>query len=107
MKMQVKDYYVDGIAKDQDWIVKNREYLEEELHKDMRDKGFIPVLDIPMKVTWEYISKKGDKNEGKFKFRMTAKGHGVGCRKAKKFLGILSEEGIMFGINGESVELAA
>lgn len=100
--MQLKDYYVDGVAKDQDWIVKHREYLEEELHKDMRNRGFIPVLDIPMKVNWSY-----DKDSGHFKYRLTAKGAGVGVRKAKRFLGILSEEGIMFGINGESVELAA
>jgi hypothetical protein len=95
-----KTYFVDGVAKDQEWIVAHTEYLEEELHKDMRSKGYIPVLDIPMKVNWEY-----DEKSGNFKYRLASKGKAVGCKTAKKHLGILSEQGIVLDINVESAAL--
>lgn len=101
-KQKFKTYFVDGIAKDQEWIIEHSQYLEEELHKDMRSKGYIPVLDIPMKVNWEF-----DEKSGHFKYRLASKGKAVGCKTAKKYLGILSEEGIMLDINVESAVLAA
>lgn len=92
--MKLSDYFVDGVAKDQEWIINHREYLEEELHKDMRLKGFAPVLDIPMKVSWDFDSKTGN-----FKYRLAAKAVGVGCKKSKKLLGYMSNEGVMLDIN--------
>lgn len=98
--MKLSDYYVDGVAKDQEWIIKNHEYLEEELHNYMRQNGYIPVLDQPMKVTWEF-----DAETGNFKYRLAAKGQGVGRKKSQKYLGILSEERILLDINVEEASL--
>lgn len=98
--MKFNDYYVEGVAVDQEWIVAHREYLEEELHKDMRSKGFIPVLDIPMNVTWEYDDKTGH-----FKYKLAAKGKGVGKKRSVKYLGILSDSGIMLSIDAAEAEV--
>lgn len=100
--MKFSDYFVDGVAKDQMWIIEHREYLQEELHKDMREKGFIPVLDIDMTVSWSY-----DEETGHFKYRLGAKGQGVGRKKAKNFLGILSQEGIVLDAKAQQARVLA
>ncbi len=99
----IKSYFVDGIAKDQEWIIDHRDQLEEGMRQDMRDHGWIPVIDIPINITWDYNSDKDT-----FNFRMEAKGKRAGRKRALKSVGILSQEGIMVmsDSNGEQLSLS-
>jgi len=93
-KLKYSDYYVDGIAKDQVWIVNHREMLEHYTHQDMRDHGYIPVLDIDPVITWEY-----DKKTGNFRYRIQVKGQRVGKKNSITKLGILSKEGVVLDLD--------
>lgn len=97
----IKSYYVDGEARDQEWIIDHREELEEGMRQDMRNHGWIPVLDIPINLTWEYNAEKNT-----FKFRMECKGKRVGRKKSMKAMGIMSQEGIEIRNDGEKLTLA-
>lgn len=93
-------YKIDGTAVDQDWIVKNRQMIEEYTRDDMREKGFIPVLDVSTNLKWEW-----DQDNNVFKYRLECFGKYVGKRKAKLYIGILSEQGIVLSADGKSVEI--
>lgn len=97
----IKSYYVDGTAVDQDWIVRNHDLLQDELREDMRRHGYIPVVDQPMNVTWEYVKEKDV-----FKFRMENKGLKAGRKKALKSKGIMLDEGIVIGSDGDKVNVS-
>jgi hypothetical protein len=87
---EFKSFYIDGTAADQAWITSHRKELEDGMFEYMRDNGWIPVLDIPVKLFWEY-----DESTTYFKYRMEAKGKQVGKKSSKDKLGILSKEGIL------------
>jgi hypothetical protein len=95
--MKLRSYFTHGEAKDQEWIVANRELLEGYMRDDMRSHGWLPALDIPTVLTWEYREKTGT-----FKFSLEHKGVIVGYKKAKKLDGILFSEGIIVGRDNDT-----
>lgn len=97
----LKSYYVDGEACDQEWIIEHREELEEGMRRDMKEHGWIPVLDQPINITWDY-----NKDKDVFKFRMECKGKRVGRKNSLKALGIMSQEGIVVIEDEEKLSLA-
>lgn len=99
---KIKSYYVDGEAKDQEWIIANRKLLESSLHDDMREHGWMPVLDSAVNIVWDYVAERNI-----FKFRMEAKGVRVGRKKASENLGLLAQEGIIVGLDADTVLVAS
>lgn len=81
---KTESYYVNGEARDQEWIIDHRQELEDGLYQDMRDHGCAPVMNIPVGLTWEY-----NKDKETFKFQMEAKGIWVGKKKALTSLGVV------------------
>jgi hypothetical protein len=96
----IRSYYCDGEAKDHEWIIAHRAELEDGMRQDMRDHGWIPVLDQDIKITWDYAADRR-----LFTYRMEAKGQRVGKKKAKGVVGLLSKEGLI--VKDEGVALAA
>lgn len=88
-KKKLDNYYVTGTARDHEWIINNREMFEESLRDEMRATGYIPVLDLPINITWEY--------DAKFlcHFKAHAKGLKVGRRRSMNTLGYMSKEGFI------------
>jgi hypothetical protein len=101
MKMRTSSYTINGIAKDQNWIVANRAWLEEEMLKHMRENGYIPILDANIELYWEY-----NKEDDTFSYKMVAKGRRVGPKRSKKVLGYLMSEGVLLGLDGKSAAKA-
>lgn len=102
MKQQpnkLSNYYVTGTAKDHEWIIDHREYFESAMRDEMRQKGYIPALDIPVNITWEY-----DK-DFLCHFKAQAKGLRVGRTRSKNVMGYMSREGFIVGKDAEAVAL--
>lgn len=98
--MRMSNYYINGTAKDHDWVVKNREMLESYCRDEMRKTGFIPALDIPATFTWDY-----NYEDGLCHYKIALKGLRVGRKKSKNSLGYMSKEGIVVGKDVEQVEV--
>jgi hypothetical protein len=99
--MKYRTYKVSGTAISQDWIVKNRIMIEEHTRDDMRIHGFIPTLDLPTDLKWEW-----DQDTDTFKYEIGIPGKYVGKSKAKRYIGILNEAGLVLTKDGKQVELA-
>lgn len=96
-----RTYRIKGVAVSQDWIVKNRILIEEATRQDMRDHGFVPTLDLPTDITWEW-----NQEDNTFAYELGIKGKYVGKRKAKNYLGILAEAGIVLTKDGTKAQLS-
>lgn len=103
MEMVMKNavpYSVEGTAVDQEWLIKNREYLEEELTKDMKLKGYVPVLDMSPGLIVSYNEELEN-----FDYKIEMMAYWVGPR-AQYLMGIMAAEALLIGENAESVSIA-
>ncbi len=100
-KSNFRPYIVEGVARDEMWIINNRELVESHAHDDMRANGFLPLLDVPSDLHWEFVPETGH-----FKYKLTIKGKYVGKRKAKLAKGVLSE-GLIISEGGKTVQLVS
>lgn len=103
--MKFRNFVTTGEAQDQEWIINNQLLLETYIHDEMREKGFIPVLDIDTDVRWWY-----NKESETFNFRLSIKGLKIGKRQAKKYLGVHSKQGVLVDLEHNPtplVEVAA
>lgn len=94
------DYSMEGEAKDHEWILANRTMLESYLIEDMREKGFIPVLDASAGLSYAFNEEKQT-----FDFSIKAKAVQVGRQKSQQYMGIILGEGIMVSKDAENVAL--
>ena len=99
--MKYRKYKISGTAVSQDWIVKNRILIKEHTRTDMISKGFVPVLDLPTSLTWEW-----NQEDNTFSYELEILGKFVGKRKAKQYLGILDDAGIVLTKDGKQVSLS-
>lgn len=99
--MKYRKYKVSGAAVSQEWIVNNRIMIEEYTRDDMRQHGFVPTLDLPTELKWEW-----NQANDTFKYEIAIYGQFVGKRKAKQYLGILAEAGIVLTKDGTQVSIA-
>ena len=91
---RVRNFTVNGVARDQMWIVNNQLVVEAYIHEEMRAKGFIPVLDQKTDVRW---SRNDDET---FNYTVTIKALKTGRRKAKKFRGVMLAQGVLINEDG-------
>lgn len=84
----IKSFPIDGIAKDQETILRLRGELESRIIDDMRVKGYVPVLDITPEMYWEY------QEDTTFKYLIVVYGTYVGKKKAIDIMGMLGNHPI-------------
>ncbi len=94
---RAKTYKINGEAKDQEWIVNNRAKLESYMVDDMREHGYIPILDADTGLKWDYNAEKGT-----FNFSLEAKAYRVGKQRAKQITGIILSQGIALDLDGQA-----
>lgn len=99
MKMidtKIRNFTVNGVARDQMWIIDNQLVVESYIHEEMRAKGFLPVLDERTDLRW-------DRNDDDtFSYRITIKAIKVGKRKAQRFRGAMLQQGLLINQDGSS-----
>ena len=85
-----KLFHMTGIVVDHETAIAKRLDWEHYLETDMRDKGYVRVLDIVPEL---YISYNED--EENFKFAIVMYGIYVGKKKSKEILGFLGNHKFM------------
>lgn len=90
---KIKAFHVDGIAADVEAVIRQRSELESRIVDDMREKGYVPVLDITPEMFTHYQHEEVEQN---FKFAIIVYGVFVGKRKSRKIMGMLGPHQILF-----------
>lgn len=83
---KIKNFHIDGVAKDQETIIRLRGELEGRIIEDMRNLGYVPSLDITPEMFWVY---QKDEDPPNFKYVIIVYGAYVGKKKSKEILGLL------------------
>lgn len=83
MAADIRSFVAEGAVKDPGHLINKQPYEESRLKEIMRNKGYVPVLDITPTVETEYIEEKGT-----FKYQITV--FGTKARNAWDYEGWLS-----------------
>ena len=82
LKRNIKSFLISGVIKDDAGIGKAREMYERILLEDMRDKGYVPILDLESQFSIKY-----NENKNNYSFFLELFGVYVGKKKAKELEG--------------------
>lgn len=77
MKKQIHNFTVSGVIKDDSHLIQAREHYERLLVQQMRDGGYVPVLDMSPQFNLMYVQMKNQ-----YAFNLTMFGVFVGKKKA-------------------------
>lgn len=72
MHRRIKNFYLNGEVSETN-LVQTKERLIKSLVEQMRDVGYVPVLDLDPQFTLDYVE-----DMGKFRFKLTVYGSWVG-----------------------------
>lgn len=59
MTADIRPFVAEGAVKDPGHLINKQPYEENRLREIMRNKGYVPVLDITPTVETEFLEKKG------------------------------------------------
>jgi hypothetical protein len=82
LSKKIHNFWIGGVIKDDANIIKTRENFERLLVQQMRDKGYVPVLDMMPQFSVKYNQEKNE-----YGFNITMYGIFVGKKKAFKLEG--------------------
>lgn len=91
-------YIVNGTAKDNAWVYKNRSFIESYALDEMRNQGYIPVLDAASQFTVTF-----DVEKEVFEYSLSIPGYRH--ERAKEYAGILANQGLLVGMNMDKVSV--
>lgn len=89
---KIHNFSVAGVIGDDSQLIKARELHERNLVQQMRDKGYVPVLDMLPQFTITYIEKKNQ-----YGFMLVMFGIYVGRLKSHQYEGFSGQEFIPKG----------
>ena len=87
MKKQIHNFSITGIIKDDSHLIKAREHYERLLAQQMRDGGYVPILDMLPQFNLIYVESKNQ-----YGFTLTMFGVFVGKRKAHTLEGFSGQD---------------
>jgi len=87
LKRNIKSFLISGVIKDDSSIGKSRIMYEKLLVQDMRDKGYVPVLDLEPQFSIKYNEVKDN-----YSFFLEMFGVYIGKRKAKEIEGFSGQK---------------
>jgi hypothetical protein len=93
---RIKTFQIDGVAVDQEAIIRLRPELESRIIEDMRASGYVPCLDLTPELFWEYVQEKEA-----FSYIVVIYGCYLGKKRALEVLGLLGSHEIMMEPNNE------
>ncbi|NDB81296.1 MAG: hypothetical protein EB127_00895 [Alphaproteobacteria bacterium] len=87
MKKQIHNFSITGVIKDDSHLIKAREHYERLLVQQMRDGGYVPILDMSPQFNLIYVEQKNQ-----YGFTLTMFGVFVGKKKAMSIEGFSGQE---------------
>lgn len=85
MHENIKKFFLDGIVGDDENLVQSKEFLIKNLEDQMRDNGFVPVLDMDPQFTLSYNVEKDY-----YDFNLSIYGVKVGRQQSWDVAGIMN-----------------
>lgn len=89
---KIHDFWINGVILDDSKITSSRENFERMLVQQMRDKGYVPVLDMQPQFSIKY---NNDANT--YNFILVMYGIFLGKRKATQYIGFSGQSLISKG----------
>ncbi|MEY4331347.1 MAG: hypothetical protein RLZZ196_85 [Bacteroidota bacterium] len=87
LNRNIKSFIISGVIKDDSKISKARENYERLLLQDMRDKGYVPVLDLESQFSIKY-----NENKDSYSFFLEMFGVYLGKKKAQEVEGFSGQQ---------------
>lgn len=87
MRKNIHNFTISGIIRDDSQIIKSREHYERLLIQQMRDGGYVPILDMLPQFTLKYVEKNNN-----YAFTLTMFGVFIGKKKSKDIEGFSGQE---------------
>ena len=87
LKRTIKAFLIGGVIKDDSSIGKSRLMYERVLLQDMRDRGYVPVLDLEPQFSIKYNELKD-----RYSFNLEMFGVYVGKKKAQEIEGFSGQQ---------------
>ena len=87
MKKNIHNFTVTGVINNDSLIIKSRDHYERLLLQQMRDGGYVPILDMSPQFNLKYIQIKDN-----YFFSLTMYGVFVGKKKACEIEGFSGQE---------------
>jgi hypothetical protein len=89
---KIHDFWISGTIKDDSKFQKSKEDYERLLVQQMRDKGYVPVLDMQPQFNVKYNEEKNH-----YTFNLVMYGMYIGKAKAFKYVGFSGQSLISRG----------
>lgn len=80
MHEEIVNFSREGEVADDSAFIRTRQRLTHDIHNEMRDRGFVPILDIDTHWSTEYIVGS---DKPKYKFKLTVYGVFLGGQDCK------------------------
>lgn len=90
-KRKIKAFPLEGEAVDGETILRLRAEIEDRIIEDMREKGYVPIVDLLPQLYWEF-----DKETTNFKYIIIVYGTYIGKKASKEVMGILDGKMMYF-----------
>jgi hypothetical protein len=87
LKRNIKSFLIGGVIKDDSSIGRSRLLYERTLLQQMRDKGYVPVLDLDPQFSIKYNESKDN-----YSFNLEMFGVYVGKKKALMYVGFSGQQ---------------
>jgi hypothetical protein len=87
LKRNIKSFLISGVIKDDSKIRDSRENYERLLVQDMRDRGYVPVLDLEPQFSIKY-----NENKDNYSFFLEMFGVYIGKKKAQDVEGFSGQQ---------------
>ncbi len=89
MQRKIREFIIDGVAIDGETIIRLRPLVEEAAIQELRQRGYVPVIDKETELTWEY-----DKENNRFNYWVKLYMVYIGKKKAYEILGMIGSRPI-------------
>lgn len=87
LNKNIKNFFISGLIKDEAIILKSRKNYERLLLQQMKDKGYVPVLDMDPQWQIVYNEKKDH-----YSFQLIMFGVYLGKKKCLDYLGFSGQK---------------
>jgi hypothetical protein len=87
MRKNIHNFTMSGVIKDDSLIIKSREHYEKTLVQQMRDGGYVPILDMLPQFNLKYVERTSQ-----YAFILTMFGVFIGKKKSQGIEGFSGQE---------------
>ena len=89
---KIKRFQQHGRVRDKSYLAGIKDRSTNDLMRDMRDSGYVPVLDVPP--AWSVWMTSPNASDGIYSYLLTIQGVYYGKKSAKRIYGTIGQDEI-------------